>query len=92
MEAQITTMSTKGQVVIPEEVREELGLHAGSKFAVYSRKDADAILLKKIELPEPVKAFEEIAKLGEEHAKKMGLDVSPEKIVKIQHKRRRLRQ
>ena len=86
---QITRMSSRGQVVIPEEVREELGLHEGSVFAVFSRKETDAIVLKKLEFSEPVRAFEEIAKWGEEHAKKMELDVSPEKIVDIQHRRRR---
>jgi AbrB family looped-hinge helix DNA binding protein len=27
-------MSSKGQVVIPEEIREKLGLHPGTQFAV----------------------------------------------------------
>jgi AbrB family looped-hinge helix DNA binding protein len=29
-----TRMSSKGQVVIPEEIREKMGLHPGTQFAV----------------------------------------------------------
>ncbi|WP_371440183.1 AbrB/MazE/SpoVT family DNA-binding domain-containing protein, partial [Piscirickettsia salmonis] len=32
-------MSSKGQVVIPEEIRERLGLAAGVKFVVVGDKD-----------------------------------------------------
>jgi len=89
LEAQITTMSTKGQVVIPEEVRDELGLEAGSKFVVYSRKDADVILLKRLDLPNPAEAFREMAAWARKHVRKQGLDASPEKIVELQHKHRK---
>lgn len=85
-EMQTTKMSSKGQVVIPEEIRETLDLKAGSTFAVFGNKDADAIMLKKLAMPEPVKAFEEMAKWGKQHAKSMGLNVIPEKIVEKQHK------
>ncbi len=39
---------------------------------------------------DPVKAFEELAAWGRKHAKARGFDVSPEKIVEVQHKRRKL--
>jgi AbrB family looped-hinge helix DNA binding protein len=84
--AEITRMSSKGQVVIPEDIRTALGLVAGSVFAVYGRKDADTILLKRIELQEPAKAFEEMANWGRKHAKQKGLDVSIKKILESQHK------
>ncbi len=89
LETQITTMSTKGQVVIPEEVREDLGLREGTKFAVYSRKEADAILLKRLDLPKPAEAFRQMAEWTRKHVEEKGIDAIPEKIVEIQHKRRK---
>ena len=88
-DVQVTKMSSRGQVVIPEGIRENLGLRPGSTFAVFGNKDADAIMLKKLVVPEPIKAFEEMAKWGKQHAKSMKLDVSPEKIVEKQHKRKK---
>lgn len=41
-----TKMSSKGQVVIPEEIREYLELENGSKFIVMAAEDS--IILKKI--------------------------------------------
>lgn len=42
-----TRLSSKGQVVIPEEVRRRLGLEAGALFAVFG--EGDSVLLKRIE-------------------------------------------
>ncbi|MFH1247220.1 MAG: AbrB/MazE/SpoVT family DNA-binding domain-containing protein [Candidatus Micrarchaeota archaeon] len=88
-ETQITKMSSRGQIVIPEGVRTEMGLEAGSTFVVFARKDADSILLKKIEFQAPVKAFEEMVKWSRQHATEKGLDTSVKKIVETQHKQRR---
>lgn len=38
MSAATTTLSSKGQVVIPEEIRERLGLRAGARFVVVAEK------------------------------------------------------
>ncbi|MBI4361012.1 AbrB/MazE/SpoVT family DNA-binding domain-containing protein [Candidatus Micrarchaeota archaeon] len=86
---QITKMSSRGQIVIPEGIRDELDLHAGSTFVVFGKKEADAIMLKKLEFPEPSKAFDEMAQWGEKHAKSKGLDTSASRIVENQHKRRK---
>ncbi len=42
-----TKMSSKGQVVIPEEIRRSLDLEPGSRFVVLG--DDDVVILKKIE-------------------------------------------
>jgi AbrB family looped-hinge helix DNA binding protein len=44
-----TKMSSKGQVVIPEEIRKRLGLKAGSQFVVVGEKDV--LILKTISPP-----------------------------------------
>jgi AbrB family looped-hinge helix DNA binding protein len=44
-----TKMSSKGQIVIPEEIRKRLGLKAGSQFVVVGEKDT--VILKAITAP-----------------------------------------
>lgn len=44
-----TRLSSKGQVVIPEDIRLELGLKEGSQFVVVGRKDV--VILKVINPP-----------------------------------------
>ena len=44
-----TRLSSKGQVVIPEEVRKALGLEAGARFVVLS--EGDVVILKRIDAP-----------------------------------------
>jgi len=67
---QITTTSPKGQVVIPQEIREQMKLASGTKFAVYGR--GDTLLFKRIELP-TVKDFEKLASFGRLFAKRKGI-------------------
>ena len=45
----VTSMSSKGQVVIPLDVRTRLGLKEGEKFAVLG--EGDTVVLKKISMP-----------------------------------------
>jgi len=49
MKLSTTKMSSKGQIVIPEEVRKRLGLSAGTQFVVIGNEDA--VILKTIEPP-----------------------------------------
>lgn len=44
-----TRMSSKGQVVIPEDVRKALGLEVGAQFVVMG--DGDTVVLKRIAVP-----------------------------------------
>lgn len=52
-----TKMSSKGQVVIPEEIRKRLGLKAGAQFVVVGEKDT--VILKPIS-PPSMEEFEEL--------------------------------
>jgi len=69
-EVQITTISPKGQVVIPQEIREHMKIVSGTKFAVYGR--GDTIIFKKVELP-TVKDFERLARFGRTFATRRGI-------------------
>ncbi len=44
-----TRMSSKGQVVIPEEVRNALGLTVGTQFVAMG--DGNTVILKRIAVP-----------------------------------------
>lgn len=46
---EITTMSSRGQIVIPQNIRDELGLNSGIKFLVIG--EGDTIILKRLEAP-----------------------------------------
>jgi AbrB family looped-hinge helix DNA binding protein len=47
----VTKTSVKGQLVIPQEIRRELGIKDGQLMLVYAA--GDRIVLKKVEAPEP---------------------------------------
>ena len=55
---EFTKASSKGQVVIPQAIREKLGISEGTPFAVWSK--GDEILLKKMDVPS-VKSWDEVA-------------------------------
>jgi AbrB family looped-hinge helix DNA binding protein len=48
-QVEVTTLSSKGQVVIPQGLREAFALEEGIKFAVYG--DANTIILKRLSPP-----------------------------------------
>ena len=74
MDALATTkMSSKGQVVIPEEIRKRLGLKAGSQFVVVG--DKDTVILKTI-TPPSMKEFNELVKEARRQARKAGFKKS----------------
>lgn len=51
----VITMSSKGQFVVPREIREEMGLEKQDKFVIVH--DKDSILLKRINREEANKAM-----------------------------------
>ncbi len=67
---EFTKLSSKGQIVIPQGVRDQLGLEEGTPFAVFAEKDS--ILLKKIEKPQ-VKSWEEVTRPFRDVVKKLDL-------------------
>ncbi len=60
-EFEVTTMSEKGQVVIPQSIRKELGIKPKTKLLVYGR--GDTVIMKKLELPNLKKEWEDLFKL-----------------------------
>ena len=60
MKLDITKMTSKGQVVIPQEIREEIGIKEGERFSVYDTEDS--IILKRIKNLEEIKDIEEFEK------------------------------
>ncbi len=44
-----TKLSSKGQVVIPEDIRDKMGLHSGDQFLVLAEKDV--VILKIVTRP-----------------------------------------
>ena len=68
-EVEFTKISSKGQVVIPQNIREGMKLKPGTPLAVIEKNGA--ILLKKIEMPK-IKSWEDTTKPFREAAKKSG--------------------
>jgi AbrB family looped-hinge helix DNA binding protein len=60
-ELKVTTMSEKGQVVIPLSIRKELGIKPKTKFLVYGK--GDTVIMKKLELPDLKKEWDDIFKM-----------------------------
>ena len=62
-----TKMSSKGQVVIPEEIRKRLGLKVGVKFVVVGERDV--VILKAIN-PPSMDEFDRLINQARQKAKK----------------------
>lgn len=68
--AATTTLSSKGQVVIPEEIRERLGLKAGAQFVVLGDKD---VVIFKVLQPPAKRDFTALVQQARHAAKQSGL-------------------
>ena len=71
--AMITSMSTRGQIVLPKKIRTALDLDAGTQFIVFW--DQGNILLKPITEPE-LSDFDSVIKKAKRWASKNGLQES----------------
>ena len=69
-EAATTTLSSKGQVVIPEEIRVRLGLKAGAQFVVVA--DRDVVIFKRLAAP-TLGEFSTLVQQARRVAKRTGL-------------------
>jgi AbrB family looped-hinge helix DNA binding protein len=65
-----TKMSSKGQVVIPDEIRKRLKLKEGAHFVVLG--DGDTVVLKRV-APPAVEDIRELLADAEKQAKQAGL-------------------
>lgn len=63
---EFATMSSRGQVVIPGDIRKQLGLEEGTRFMVYS--DGVNLLMKPIVTPS-AEAFKKMVRASQKHAK-----------------------
>jgi AbrB family looped-hinge helix DNA binding protein len=68
-----TKMSSKGQVVIPEDIRKQLNLKEGTQFVVLGEKDV--VILKNIS-PPSMDEFDELIAKARKKAKAAGLKKS----------------
>jgi AbrB family looped-hinge helix DNA binding protein len=94
MEIEITKITSKGQIVIPQEIREKAKIAEGERFFVYQKDDS--IILKrtkKLEASEGIEEFERVFKSAWKTAKERGItrkDVK-EAITETRRKKRNLK-
>jgi AbrB family looped-hinge helix DNA binding protein len=63
-------MSSKGQIVIPENIRKRLGLKPGAQFVVVGQNDV--VILKTITQPS-INEFDQLISEARKQAKKAGM-------------------
>ncbi|MFY3740076.1 MAG: AbrB family looped-hinge helix DNA binding protein [Candidatus Nitrosomirales archaeon] len=87
-EADVTVVSGKGQVVIPQSLRVKLGIKPKTKLLVYGYQNA--VIMKKMEIPDVVKDLERLYRRVDRKVKKYG-SLSDEEIDEIIQESRRKR-
>ena len=78
-EAEVTTISEKGQVVIPRSIRKELGIKPKTKFLVYGK--GDTVIMKRLNLPDMKKEWEDLFKMMDKKEVKLSDEEIQEEIV-----------
>ena len=71
METELVKMSPKGQLVVPQAIRELEHFSPGDRFVPFPVKDG--VLFKKVEIPDVQVEFEKLAKEVEMQLKKQGV-------------------
>ena len=89
-EADVTVVSSKGQVVIPQSIRKKMGIGPKTKLLIYGY--GDAVIMKKLDVPDVLKDLERIYRNVDEKAKKLGIlsDQDVSDIVQESRRKRRL--
>lgn len=91
MNVEITRMSSKGQVVIPQDIRQEVKADEGTLFVVTS--DKDTIILKKMEKPSKEVLLRQIEKMAVEGRKRLeSIGIKESDIPKIVHRHRGIKE
>ena len=86
-EPEVTTMSEKGQVVIPQSVRKELGIKPKTKFLVFGR--GDTVIMKRLELPDVKKEWDDIFRMMDKKELKLSEEEVQNEIMAERRKRRK---
>jgi AbrB family looped-hinge helix DNA binding protein len=69
-EADVTVVSGKGQVVIPQAIREKLRIGPKTKLLVYGYQDA--VIMKKMEIPNVIEDLQDLYRRVDQKVKKYG--------------------
>ncbi len=88
-EPEVATVSEKGQIVIPQSLRKEMGIKSKTKFVVFGR--GDIVIMKKLELPDFKKEWEEIFKVMDEKRLKVSEKEILDEIAAVRKAKRRSR-
>ena len=67
---EVASVSSRGQIVIPQSLRDKLKIRAGEKFVVIG--EDNTIILKKLEMPS-FRGFDKLLKKTRQFAKKKGI-------------------
>ena len=70
---EITSLSSRGQIVIPQGIREKMKLYEGEKFVVHG--EGGTIVLKKLEAPS-FEGFDALLKKTRKFAKKKDITIN----------------
>ena len=88
-EADVTVVSGKGQVVIPQAIREKLRIGPKTKLLVYGYQDA--VIMKKMEIPNVIEDLKDLYRRVDQKVKKYGplSDTEISGIIQQSRKKRR---
>ena len=88
MNAQVVTVSTKGQIALPISMRRDLDIDAGDKLVAYT--SGDVIMLKVLKIPK-LDEFEQALNEAQEWAKEVGyVENAVNDLIKESRKSKRL--